>query len=286
MPMAEFMSTTIKSDIVPLHSLNRYSLSSYSSFDSPSSPNDSRSKSGEHGTQHRHLNQQIDHLNTVNAQLNNDCATLKLDNDKRNKETVELKQALRKLVEQNIRLQRSNRLLKDEFDTLEEELKSMKEEPLRSTTDLGPEYKYLVQTVNALYKQLLSSESKRPNTCCLTGKSIPRDEKHVCRPIVKSHIASKSIDSLPETDRFIASHTADNWALEKEKMERIIQDKDNDNKSLRHELTVKDGVVKQLEKDFHQLELEINDLQKNLCYNHSSAESSLSDLPSFPSVPN
>ncbi|CAO3697974.1 unnamed protein product [Rhizopus stolonifer] len=285
--MAQFKSTSIKPDIVPFHNISNYSLSSYSSFELPSSPTEPRIKDEEQDARQRQLIQQIDHLKVTNVRLKRANSILKTESDRRVKEeTTGLKQALKSLVEQNIRLQRSNRLLRDDFDTLREELKNVKQIQIQKMTHIGPEYEYLVQMVNALYKQLLSNESRCLKSCCFTGSPTitNENERHTCRPIIKSHLPTELKESRLETENIQLKDTMGSLINEKEELTGLINGKDEDNKALRYQLKLKDDIVKQLESDFNQMALDMNDLQKSLYYN-PSAESSLSELQSFPSVP-
>ena len=137
-------------------------------------------------------------------------------------------------------------------------------------THTGPEYEYLVQMVNALYQQLLSSKPQCLNTCCYTGKPIEiKEERHVCRPAIQSDVPAGRIQSRLEVDNQQLKENMERLQSEKETLTELINDKEEDNKILRHELKLKDDIVKQLEYDFQQMELEVNDLQKvNLVHNN------------------
>ncbi|CEJ04912.1 hypothetical protein RMCBS344292_18860 [Rhizopus microsporus] len=270
-----------KPEIVSIHELNKYSLGSYSSFDS-SSPTDSKKNNEEFETQIRQLTQQVEHLSIANARLKRANRMLKMESDKKvDEKTVELKQALKRLLEQNIRLQRSNRLLKDDSDTLREELRNIKQDHIRDMTQVGPEYEYLVQVVNILYRQLLTNKPQCAQTCCYTNKQITDKDKHACRPTVQSNLSRGKIQLENEK----LKDKLDSLMQENELLTELIKEKERDNKELKEELKIKDDIVQQLEYDFKQMESEVNDLQKDICYNHPSAESSLSEILSFPSVP-
>lgn len=113
------MTLTMKDDPLVFHEISsNYSLQhhdSFSSFDS-TSPQHRKIQNGDQETRLKQLYSQVEQLSLSNARLTRVNRNLKLECDKIVEEkTFELKQALKMSVEHNIRLQRSNRLLKDEY---------------------------------------------------------------------------------------------------------------------------------------------------------------------------
>jgi regulator of replication initiation timing len=116
------MSLSIKDDILPFNKLtSNYSLhDSIASFDSSTSsttPTATRIiHNGDQETRIKQLHNQVEQLSLSNARLVRANRILKLDCDRIiDEQTTDLKQALKLSVEQNIRLQRANRLLKDDY---------------------------------------------------------------------------------------------------------------------------------------------------------------------------
>lgn len=136
--------------------------------------------------------------------------------------------------------------------------------------NVGPEYEYLVQVINLLYRQL-AGKSNCTETCCFTEKpttdlSLTQDKLplHVCRPIVKSHIQSGNIASLLEKENNQLRDGMDILINDRDALYQLLKDKEEDNETLKYELQVKDDIVKQLENDFENMELQVSDLQKVL----------------------
>lgn len=118
------MPLSMKDDIIPFSTLNsNYSIhDSFASFDSSTSsstPTTTTSRiihNGDQETRIKQLHNQVEQLSLSNARLVRANRILKLDCDRIVEETTaDLKQALKLSVEQNIRLQRANRLLRDDY---------------------------------------------------------------------------------------------------------------------------------------------------------------------------
>jgi len=115
------MPLSIKDDIIPFSTTlnSNYSIhDSFASFDSSTSsstPTTTRIiHNGDQETRIKQLHNQVEQLSLSNARLVRANRILKLDCDRIVEEkTTHLKQALTLSVEQNIRLQRANRLLRD-----------------------------------------------------------------------------------------------------------------------------------------------------------------------------
>lgn len=126
---------------------------------------------------------------------------------------------------------------------------------------VGPEYEYLVQVVNLLYRQL-AGKSNCKESCCFTREITTIKDKHVCRPIVKSHIQSGNMASILEIENNQLRDSMDILLNDRDKLYQLLKDQEQDNETLKYELKVKDEIVKQLENDFEKMELEVTDLQK------------------------
>jgi hypothetical protein len=129
---------------------------------------------------------------------------------------------------------------------------------------VGPEYEYLVQVIHLLYRQLAGKSADCQSTCCFTEKPISnKEEKHICRPIIKSHnIPAGSIATVLEQENHQLREGMDILMDDRDALYQLLKDKEEDNETLKYELKVKDDIVKQLESDFEKMELEVTDLQK------------------------
>lgn len=144
------------------------------------------------------------------------------------------------------------------FIFIKEELRNIKQDHIRDMTQVGPEYEYLVQVVNILYRQLLTNKPQCAQTCCYTNKQITDKDKHACRPTVQSNLSRGKIQLENEELR----DKLDSLIQENELLTELIKEKERDNKELKEELKIKDDIVQQLEYDFKQMESEVDDLQK------------------------
>ncbi|KAI8363853.1 hypothetical protein EDC96DRAFT_511974 [Choanephora cucurbitarum] len=257
------MSLSVQDDYTSLHEVSsNYSFrDSYTSLDS-SQPT-RKIFSGEHETMLKHLYSQIEQLTLSNARLVRANRALKLDCDRIVEEkTAELQEALKTSVEQNIRLQRANRLLQDEYALQTDKLNHVQQDQIRQMKNVGPEYEYLVQVIHVLYRQLAG---KTPCDCYKSTSSTSRPSsmsQHRCRPIIRSHISGGSLAIALEQENHQLRDGIDRLMEDRDRLYQLLKEREEDNETLKHELKVKDDIVKQLENDFEKMELEVTDLQK------------------------
>jgi hypothetical protein len=80
---------------------------------------------------------------------------LKIDTDNLIKLTTQpLEQKISELTLANVRLQRANKLLQLDVDEKAAELNRFREEEIIKLKSVGPEYEYLVQMINLLHRQV------------------------------------------------------------------------------------------------------------------------------------
>jgi hypothetical protein len=103
----------------------------------------------------------------------------------------------------------------------------------------------------------LAGKPQCTETCCFTEKPLLKG-KHNCRPHINSHISEPSLEE--ENDKLRES--IDVLMKDRDTLYQLLNDREQSNKSLEYELSVKDGIVKQLEQDFEKMEIEVNHLQK------------------------
>ncbi|OBZ80970.1 hypothetical protein A0J61_10982 [Choanephora cucurbitarum] len=248
------MSLSVQDDYGSFHEVS----SNYSFRDSYGSSR--KIFSGEHETMLKHLYSQIEQLTLSNARLVRANRVLKLDCDRIVEErTAELQEALKTSVEQNIRLQRANRILQDEYAHQTDKLNHVQQDQIRQMKNVGPEYEYLVQVIHLLYRQLAG---KAPCDCYPNEKQASVDNRHRCRPIIRSHVSGGNLAIALEQENHQLRDGIDRLMEDRDALYQLLKDKEEDNETLKHELKVKDDIVKQLENDFEKMELEVTDLQK------------------------
>ncbi|KAI8992673.1 hypothetical protein BDB01DRAFT_779253 [Pilobolus umbonatus] len=263
------ISTTnsLKDDIIPFQELSNYALSIHDTY--PDNLSQRRIQSGDSETRIKQLNQQIEQLSHSNARLTRANRLLKLDFDRMmDEKTDELKQALKLMIEQNIRLQRTNKLLQYDYDIKAQELNNIKYDEMKKMKNVGPEYEYLVQMIHLLYKQI-SGNTSCDDICCYTDKPptiLPVIDQHICRPVIESHIPSGSMVSRLEHENNKLRDSMNILLNDRDALYQLLEDKEKDNETLKHELSIKDDIVQQLEKDFDKMEIEIVNLQKDWCH--------------------
>lgn len=112
-------------------------------------------QSGENTTRIRQLENQIEAMTLQNVKLLRTNRLLKIDADNLIKQTTQpLEQKISELTLANVRLQRANKLLQMDVDEKATELNRFREEEIIKLKSVGPEYEYLVQLINLLHRQV------------------------------------------------------------------------------------------------------------------------------------
>ncbi|OZJ05510.1 hypothetical protein BZG36_01915 [Bifiguratus adelaidae] len=112
-------------------------------------------QSGEQATRIRLLENQIESLTMQNIKLQRTNRLLKVDADKFIKESTQaLENEVATLRAQNVRFQRLYRLTKAEYEQLQEDMREYKAKEIQRMRHAGPEYEYLVQMINLLQHQV------------------------------------------------------------------------------------------------------------------------------------
>jgi hypothetical protein len=113
---------------------------------------------GDSTTRIRQLENQIEAMTLQNVKLLRTNRLLKIDTDNLIKQTTQpLQQKISELTLANIRLQRANKLLQMDVDEKTNELNRFREEEVIKLKSVGPEYEYLVQMINLLHRQVSSA---------------------------------------------------------------------------------------------------------------------------------
>ncbi|KAI7869034.1 hypothetical protein BDF14DRAFT_1787237 [Spinellus fusiger] len=298
------VSATAKDHLSPIHNLMNYSIPLNDPM--PSLPELEQPRrmiqNGDVDTRLKQLENEIEQLTLSNVRLLRANRILKLDCDRLvEQQTAQLKQDMEELKIHNIRLQRSNRLLQDDLTLKSEELNQLRDDQIRQMKNVGPEYEYLVQIVNLLYRQL-EGRAGCDKTCCYTNKPLsqgfsvltlpPESEEqkpepqHICRPMIHSHLSGGTMASALEQENAQLREGLASLHADQEVLYDLLRDKEEDAETLKCELKMKDGIVSQLEKDFVRMESQVVDIQKDWRYSDRlKSESSYSDIHAFPTPP-
>lgn len=110
---------------------------------------------GNSSTRVRQLEAQIESLTLQNVKLQRTNRLLKVDTDNLIKQTTQpLEQKIRELTLNNVQLQRTTRLLQQDVEQKVTEMEKFKQEQIAQMKNVGPEYEFLVQMVNVLHRQV------------------------------------------------------------------------------------------------------------------------------------
>ncbi|SAL97422.1 hypothetical protein [Absidia glauca] len=205
-------SSSHKSHYLPSHHLSTRSSSSFSSFPDSSlatpprlsmnsnlmnysipkndqateSPLQSHSNSnndrreiqqGNSDTRTRQLEAQIEALTLSNVRLQRSNRLLKVDTDNLiEQKTQPLQTTIRELTFNNVQLQRSTRLLQQDLKEKTDRLNHFQTDQVLAMKTVGPEYEYLVQMINLLHRQI-NGDANCEEICCYT--SAPVDQSTV-----------------------------------------------------------------------------------------------------------
>ncbi|KAI9261105.1 hypothetical protein BY458DRAFT_515861 [Sporodiniella umbellata] len=139
-------------------------------------------KLGDSDTHTRQLEVQIEQLTLQNVKLQRTNRLLKVDIDNLiEQHTSPLEKTIEELTVANIRLQRATRLLQQELDEKSIEANQYKEHQILTMKSVGPEYEFLVQNINLLQRQIAGHPTCQ-ETCCFTLKPIDHSNMIMALP--------------------------------------------------------------------------------------------------------
>lgn len=119
---------------------------------------------GDSDTRTRQLEAQIEQLTLQNVKLQRTNRLLKVDTDNLiEQKTSPLEKTIQELTVANVRLQRASRLLQLELNEKTEQLNKFQQNQILQMKSVGPEYEFLVQNINLLQRQVC-------HYCCLFDK--------------------------------------------------------------------------------------------------------------------
>lgn len=141
---------------------NDHTLSKNVSSISPLRENNSKREiqRGNSDTRSRQLEAQIEQLTLQNVKLQRTNRLLKVDTDNLiEQKTSPLEKTIQELTVSNVRLQRALKLLQQELDEKTNKLNLFNHNQIMQMKSVGPEYEFLVQNINLLQRQVSSSLS-------------------------------------------------------------------------------------------------------------------------------
>ncbi|KAL1924539.1 uncharacterized protein VTP21DRAFT_4193 [Calcarisporiella thermophila] len=209
--------------------------------------------SGQDATRIRQLEQHIEQLTLQNVRLQRTNRLLKADADTAIAATQHaMEEEQDRLRLQIVRLQRSNRLLSQELDENVHEIRRLKKE---EDVGLAKEYQFLAEKVEFLHRQLVGENLRaKPPAECKTEK---RDSR--ARELEKNHEQASEWEEkyeklLQKYQELEQRHLCLQNSLAE--AEQRFQDKLSEEEYLRKELEIKDQVVAQMEASFTEMEEE------------------------------
>lgn len=167
-PTQQRDSVIIPPDVVPRFSVNsnlmnysipknEHSLSKKTSSSSPLRENNSKREiqKGDSDTRTRQLEAQIEQLTLQNVKLQRTNRLLKVDTDNLiEQKTSPLEKTIQELTVANVRLQRASKLLQQELNEKTNQLNMLHHNQIMQMKSVGPEYEFLVQNINLLQRQV------------------------------------------------------------------------------------------------------------------------------------
>jgi predicted RNase H-like nuclease (RuvC/YqgF family) len=117
---------------------------------------------GDSDTRTRQLEAQIEQLTLQNVKLQRTNRLLKVDTDNLiEQKTSPLEKTIQELTIANVKLQRASRLLQQELDEKSHQLNTYKQNQILQMKSVGPEYEFLVQNINLLQRQVSIDKKRR-----------------------------------------------------------------------------------------------------------------------------
>ncbi|KAI9474053.1 MAG: translation initiation factor eIF3 subunit-domain-containing protein [Benjaminiella poitrasii] len=157
-------------------------------------------QSGDSDTRLRQLEAQIEQLTLQNVKLQRTNRLLKIDTDNLiEQKTSPLEKTIEELTIINVKLQRLSRLLQLELDEKTKELNEFKQNQILQMKSIGPEYEFLVQNINLLQRQI-AGHPICDDTCCFTLKPVDQSTMVMTLPSTSNN------DEVTEDEAIEAQH--------------------------------------------------------------------------------
>ncbi|KAI8139212.1 hypothetical protein BJV82DRAFT_627597 [Fennellomyces sp. T-0311] len=221
----------------------------------PSPPTDTGEKReirrGNSSTRTRQLEAQIESLTLQNVKLQRTNRLLKVDTDNLIKQkTQPLQENIRELTLANVQLQRATRLLQQDLDEKTISLENFKREQIMQMKSVGPEYEYLVQMVNLLHRQI-SGNPTCDETCCFTQEPISQSTMVMTLPPENEQ---QEMEAQHICRPIVHSSISQgSYAMELEnkilRLEQVIEELDAEKEQMLRQQTYKDNDIETLKRE-------------------------------------
>ncbi|KAG2221142.1 hypothetical protein INT45_004451 [Circinella minor] len=206
---------------------------------------------GNSSTRARQLENQIESLTLQNVKLQRTNRLLKVDTDNLIKQkTQPLQETIRDLTLTNVQLQRATRLLQQDLDEKTVSLENFKREQIMQMKSVGPEYEYLVQMVNVLHRQI-SGNPTCDETCCFTLEPISQSTMVMTLPPENEQ---QEMEAQHICRPIVHSSISQgSYAMELEnkilRLEQVIEELDTEKDQILRQQTYKDNDIETLKRE-------------------------------------
>ncbi|GAA5805154.1 hypothetical protein HPULCUR_010667 [Helicostylum pulchrum] len=265
-PTQQRDSVIIPPDVVPRFSVNsnlmnysipknEHSLSKKISSSSPLRENNSKREiqKGDSDTRTRQLEAQIEQLTLQNVKLQRTNRLLKVDTDNLiEQKTSPLEKTIQELTVANVRLQRASKLLQQELDEKTNQLNMLHHNQIMQMKSVGPEYEFLVQNINLLQRQI-AGHPTCDETCCFTMQPIDQSTMVMTLPSPENE-DEEDVEAQHICRPVIHSAISQgSYALELEnkigRLEQLIDEMDEEKEHSTRQQGYKDNDVETLKKE-------------------------------------
>ncbi|OAD04775.1 hypothetical protein MUCCIDRAFT_79871 [Mucor lusitanicus CBS 277.49] len=207
-----------------------------------SKPNRREIQRGDSDTRTRQLEAQIEQLTLQNVKLQRTNRLLKVDTDNLiEQKTSPLEKTIQELTVANVRLQRASRLLQLELNEKSEQLNKFQQNQILQMKSVGPEYEFLVQNINLLQRQPIDQSTMVMTLPCSDHDSDSEDEEE---EVEAQHICRPVIHS---------TISQGSYAIELEnkiaRLEQFIEELDQEKEQILRQHSYKDNDVETLKKE-------------------------------------
>ncbi|KAI8072214.1 uncharacterized protein B0P05DRAFT_549354, partial [Gilbertella persicaria] len=209
---------------------------------------------GDSDTRTRQLEAQIEQLTLQNVKLQRTNRLLKVDTDNLiEQRTSPLEKTIQELTIANVKLQRASRLLQQELDEKTQQLNMLKQNQILQMKSVGPEYEFLVQNINLLQRQI-AGHPTCDETCCFTMKPIDQSTMVMTLPSNEGDDDDEEVEAQHICRPVIHSKISQgSYAIELEnkicRLEQLLEELDQEKEQIIRQHGLKDNDVETLKKE-------------------------------------
>ncbi|KAG2202049.1 hypothetical protein INT47_006241 [Mucor saturninus] len=234
---------------------NDHTLTKKNSSSSPLRENNSKREiqRGNSDTRTRQLEAQIEQLTLQNVKLQRTNRLLKVDTDNLiEQKTSPLQKTIQELTVSNVRLQRALKLLQQELDEKTLKLNQFNHNQILQMKSVGPEYEFLVQNINLLQRQI-AGHPTCDDTCCFTMQPIDQSTMVMTLPSPDNE-EDEEVEAQHICRPVIHSTISQgSYAIELEnkigRLEDLIDELDEEKEQIKRQHGYKDNDVETLKKE-------------------------------------